>query len=440
MKASIFPRTPAIADVRSPSRLDRMARSAFLRQLSALEDGRLTIRDGLGESEFGQTSARCPFDVNIEVRDLRFYRHVVLDGHLGAAETYMRQYWTCPDVAALVRLMLRNERFLTRLDRGLARLTQPLRFLVHRLRSNTRAGSRRNIVAHYDIGNDFYRLMLDESMTYSCGIFERDDSTLLEASTAKNDRLCRKLALSPSDHVLEIGSGWGGFAIHAARQYGCRVTTTTISKQQFELARERIAREGLTDRITILQKDYRDLQGQYDKLVSIEMIEAVGHEYYETFFRKCGALLKPDGMMAMQAITIPDHLFRRHVKTVDFIRRYIFPGSCIPTITALSNAMARAGDLRLVHLDDITPHYARTLRSWYDNVRGNIDEIRSLGYSDTFLRLWEFYLLYCEGSFAEGYNRDVQMILIRPECRVEPDRFAQAAASRPVAGPADGSS
>jgi cyclopropane-fatty-acyl-phospholipid synthase len=385
------------------------------------------MRDDLGEARFGHDREACPFEVDLQVGDLRFYRHVLLDGHLGAAESYIRGYWTCSELTSLVRLMLRNQQALGQLDRGLARLSRPLRLVAHRLRSNTRIGSRRNITAHYDIGNDFYELMLDRSMTYSCGIFERPDCTLLEASIAKYDRICTKLALSKADHLLEIGTGWGGFAIHAARHYGCRVTTTTISPQQFEWARRRIAEEGLSRQISVLCQDYRDLEGQYDKLVSIEMIEAVGHQYYGTFFRKCCELLKAEGAMALQAITIPDHLFRRHVKTVDFIKRYIFPGSCIPSLAALSSAMSISSDLRLVHLEDITPHYARTLRLWRDNVFSHVDEIRSLGYSDTFLRLWEFYLCYCEGSFAEGYNRDVQMVLIRPQSRLQPDLASPAA-------------
>lgn len=419
MKASIIPRPTARTATRGVSLLDRVARTIVLRQLSRLSDGCLVIHDDLGEWQSGHVSDRCPFEAQVRVSDMRFYRHVLLGGHLGVAEAYIRGYWTCSDLTSLVRMMLRNRQTMEQLESVFARLGKPVQLLVHRLRSNTRTGSRRNILSHYDIGNDFYGLMLDASMTYSCGIFARSDSTLLEASIAKYDRICRALSLGPSDHVLEIGCGWGGFAIHAARHYGCRVTTTTISQQQFDLARQRIEQEQLSDRITLLQKDYRDLRGQYDKLVSIEMIEAVGHTYYAGFFRKCGGLLKPDGAMALQAITIPDHLFSRHVRTVDFIKRYIFPGSCIPSITALCKAAADASDLRLVHLDDITPHYARTLREWRLNVFSQADEVRAMGYSEAFLRLWEFYLCYCEASFAERYNRNVQMVLVRPECRLQ---------------------
>jgi cyclopropane-fatty-acyl-phospholipid synthase len=294
------------------------------------------------------------------------------------------------------------------------------RTLAHRARRNTVAGSRRNIKAHYDLGNEFYRLFLDDTLTYSCGIFEREESSLREASVAKYDRICRKLALSPADRVLEIGTGWGGFAIHAAAQCGCRVTTTTISDRQHELAAERIAAAGLADRITLLKTDYRDLTGTFDALVSIEMIEAVGHHFLDDFFRVCGRRLKPDGQMLLQAITIRDQVFDWHKRNVDFIKRYIFPGSCIPSIAAISDAVARATDLRMVHLEDITTHYATTLRRWRENFFANLDQVKALGFPDAFIRMWEFYLCYCEGGFAERYLGDVQVLFTKPMCRREP--------------------
>jgi len=278
-------------------------------------------------------------------------------------------------------------------------------------------GSRKNILAHYDLGNDFYALFLDETMTYSCAIFEQENSSLKQASEAKYDRICRKLQLAAGDRVIEIGTGWGGFAVHAARNYGVQVTTTTISDEQHQFARQRIKAAGLEDRITLLKKDYRDLSGKFDKLVSIEMIEAVGHQYLPIFFRTCSRLLKDDGIMALQAITIGDQIFDRHKRTVDFIKRYIFPGSCIPSITAISIALAKATDLRLVHLEDITPHYARTLREWRRRFFTNIKKVRALGFSDTFVRMWEYYLCYCEGGFAERYLGDVQMLFVKPLCR-----------------------
>jgi cyclopropane-fatty-acyl-phospholipid synthase len=270
------------------------------------------------------------------------------------------------------------------------------------------------------LGNDFYELFLDDTMTYSCGVFERPEASLREASIAKYDRICRKLDLSAADHVLEIGTGWGGFAIHAATHYGCRVTTTTISDRQHEMAQQRFAAAGLSDRITLLKQDYRDLTGTFDKLVSIEMIEAVGHHFLDEFFRVCSERLKPDGMLLLQAITIRDQVFDWHKRNVDFIKRYIFPGSCIPSVAAISEAVAQATDLRIFHLEDITTHYAKTLRLWRENFFHNIDRVRHLGFSDAFIRMWEFYLCYCEGGFAERYLGDVQILMTKPMCRIEP--------------------
>ena len=306
------------------------------------------------------------------------------------------------------------------MEKGLARLTAPLHMFIHLLRGNTKKGSRLNIAAHYDLGNDFYKLFLDETLTYSCNIFECQDSTLKEASIAKYHRICQKLELSSQDHIVEIGSGWGGFAIYAAQKYGCRITTTTISAAQHDLAKERIDEAGVANKVELLLEDYRDLRGKYDKLVSIEMIEAVGHQYLDTFFRSCSNLLKENGMMLLQAITMTDQVFDRHKRSVDFIKRYIFPGSCIPSIAAMSRSIARASDLKLVHLEDITPHYARTLRTWRERFFANIDKVRDLGLPETFIRMWDYYLSYCEAGFAERYLGDVQMLLTKPLCRRPP--------------------
>jgi cyclopropane-fatty-acyl-phospholipid synthase len=299
------------------------------------------------------------------------------------------------------------------MEDGLAILTAPLRGAAHWLHRNTRAGSRRNIAAHYDLGNDFFELFLDETMMYSCALFERPDMSLAQASTAKLDAICRKLALGPQDHVLEIGTGWGGFALHAARGAGCRVTTTTISPAQYELARERVRAAGLGDRITVLLEDYRDLKGTYDKLVSIEMIEAIGHEYFGEFFRRCAERLVPGGPMLLQSITIAEDHYARARDEVDFIKRYIFPGCCIPSAGALVQAMSASSDLRVVDVEDIGPHYATTLARWRENFLARRDDVRALGYSAAFARMWEFYLCYCEAGFAERALGDVQMLLVR---------------------------
>jgi cyclopropane-fatty-acyl-phospholipid synthase len=321
-------------------------------------------------------------------------------------------------LTAFFRIFILNREVMIDVEKGWARTTQPLLSLFQFLRRNTREGSRKNIEAHYDLGNDFFKLFLDDTLTYSCGIFESEHTDLREASMAKYDRLCQKIHLRPGDHVLEIGTGWGGFAMHAVRNYGCRVTTTTISPQQHALAAERIQEAGLEDRITLLLEDYRDLEGQYDKLVSIEMIEAVGHRYYDTYFSTCARLLKPNGVMAIQAITITDQVYERVKDAVDFIKRYIFPGSTIPSVTALCQSITQSSDLRLFHLEDITSHYVTTLRRWRERFIERINEVRALGYSDAFLRTWDFYFTYCEAGFAERWIGDVQMVLVKPEYRI----------------------
>ena len=402
------------------SSLDRICRKAVQSLLSGLNEGLLKLVENGEISTFGALSDAFPAEVVVKVRHPRFYRQALLGGSIGAGEAYMAGAWETGHLTDVLRLVLRNQSVLDKLDTGWSRVSLPVHRLLHFLRKNTRRGSRRNIIAHYDLGNDFYALFLDPTMTYSCGIFEKDDSTLEQAAIAKYDRLCRKLNLKPQDHLVEIGTGWGGFAMYAAQHYGCRVTTTTISDTQYRMARERIRNAGLQRRIHLLKKDYRRIEGRYDKLVSIEMIEAVGHHFFDTFFKKCSALLKPDGVMALQAITISDQIFKRYKYSVDFIKRYIFPGSCLPSITAISNSVAKATDLHLFHLEDITPHYARTLRRWRQRFMGNLNAVRKLGYPESFIRMWEFYLCYCEAGFLERYIGDLQMIFTKPRCTAAP--------------------
>ena len=402
---------------RQPARLDRWARTLIHRRLDRLAWGRLSIDDG-GRTVFGRSRGDEP-DVTIAVLSPRFYSAVAFGGGLGAAEAYIDGCWSCSDLPGLIRLMIRNEPLLRQVEGGWARVRAAAARLIHRLNRNTRSGSRANIAAHYDLGNEFYALFLDETMTYSCGLFERPDATLADASRAKYDRICRKLALTASDRVVEIGTGWGGFAIHAAGQYGCHVTTTTISAEQHRHARQKIDEAGLADRIDLRLQDYRDLDGTYDKLVSIEMVEAVGHQYLDTFLRTCSERLAPHGRMALQAITIADQRYARHIRTADLIKRYIFPGGCLVSTTALCDSATRATDLRLVHLEDITSHYARTLRWWRQRFVGHADRVREMGFPEGFLRLWEYYLAYCEGAFTERYIGDVQMVFNKPGCRDE---------------------
>jgi cyclopropane-fatty-acyl-phospholipid synthase len=403
-----------------PRFLDGLAERAVRARLEGIEHGQITVVAGGEHSHYGRRTERCPLSVTVHVHDARFWGELAFGGSIGAGEAYMQGSWSVNDLTALVRILLQNRAVLDGMETGLARLTGPLQKALHWLNRNTRAGSRRNIAAHYDLGNDFFQLFLDPTMMYSSAIFENPQMTLEQAQRARLEHICRKLDLKPADHLLEIGTGWGGMAIHAAQHYGCRITTTTISHQQYELARERIAAAGLQDYITLLLEDYRDLSGEYDKLVSIEMIEAVGHKYYDAYFRQCGRLLKPDGLMLLQAITIADQRYEAARKSVDFIQRYIFPGSTIPSVTAMLASLTRASDLRVLHLEDIGPHYATTLRKWRENFLHSLEAVRALGYPEKFIRMWEFYLCYCEGGFAERALGDVHMLLARPGNRRAP--------------------
>lgn len=385
---------------------------------------RLVDVDG-SEHLFGRKQPDFEVSCTLHMTHPQVYADVAFNGTVGAGEAYIRGLWHCDDITALVRIFVANREVMNRLDQGwAAALQRPLLKLFHWANRNSRTGSARNIAAHYDLGNELYQLMLDDTMAYSCALFPHADASLEEGSVAKFDAACRKLDLKPQDHVLEIGTGWGGFAIHAAQRYGCRVTTTTISKQQHDFAVRKIAALGLSDRITVLLNDYRQLSGQlsgqFDKLVSIEMVEAVGANYLDGYFRHCARLLKPEGAMLLQAITLQDQHYRQALKSVDFIQRYVFPGSFIPSIEALSASMTRASDFKIFHLEDIGPHYARTLRLWRERFFRNIGRVRELGYGDSFIRLWEYYLCYCEGGFMERQLGTVQMLLTRPACRREP--------------------
>jgi cyclopropane-fatty-acyl-phospholipid synthase len=400
--------------------LATFAKKAVYAHLAKIIRGQITLIGNGKRQVYGETGPSVKLRATVTVHDPAFYTDMAFGGSIGAAEAYMAGFWSADNLTALMRIMILNRKVLMGVEKGFARFMAPLHRVLHALRKNTRDGSRKNIAAHYDLGNDFYALFLDQTMTYSCNIFEREDTTLEEAAIAKYDHICRKLQLGFHDHVLEIGSGWGGFAIHAAKNYGCRVTTTTISRQQHDLAGERIGKAGLSSRVELLFEDYRDLKGKFDKLVSIEMIEAVGHHFLDTYFKVCSNLLKDDGMMALQAITITDQFYDGQVRSPDFIKRYIFPGSFIPSVSAITSTVARATDMKLFHLEDITPHYARTLRTWRERFFNRIDNVRKLGYPESFIRMWEYYFCYCEGGFLERYIGDVQMIFTKPDCRQEP--------------------
>ncbi|MDX9787480.1 MAG: cyclopropane-fatty-acyl-phospholipid synthase family protein [Desulfobacterales bacterium] len=406
--------------IRRPGLIQRFARRVLFSLLNRVVHGKLIVKDGQSQHVFGRTDANAKVRAVVTVHDPRFYTAIAFGGSIGSGKAYMAGYWSCDDLTALFRIVAKNKDVIDNIELGWARLQAPLYKKFAKARRNSRHGSRRNIAEHYDLGNDFYALFLDDTMAYSSGIFITRSSRLKEASIEKFDRICKKLAIGPKDHVLEIGTGWGGFALHAASRYGCRVTTTTISEKQFAFACRRIHDAGLSDKVMILKKDYRDLTGRYDKLVSIEMIEAVGHPYLDTFFKCCSDRLTENGMMLLQAITLPDQSYDLQLRTVDFIKRYIFPGSFIPSITAISNAMTRSTNLRLFHLEDISPHYATTLRLWRERFRENLTKVRELGFSESFIRMWEYYLCYCEGGFQERYLGDVQMLFVKPFCRRDP--------------------
>jgi cyclopropane-fatty-acyl-phospholipid synthase len=417
MKTSIVPALAELATDEQGGAMVRIARRLLLTRLAGLQHGEIRLIENGLERRFGARDAKCPLSATVWVDHPRFFADIAFGGSVGAGEAYIQGLWRCADLVSLVRILVVNRDLLNGLEGGWALLSRPLLRAFHWVHRNSRGGSARNIAAHYDLGNDLYALMLDETMAYSCGIFESEHSTLAEASRAKFDAACRKLALTQNDHLLEIGTGWGGLAIHAAQHYGCRVTTTTISRAQFDYAHEQVARLGLSDRITLLLEDYRDLKGQYDKLVSIEMIEAVGARYLDTYLRKCSALLRPEGAMLLQAITIQDQAYAQALRSVDFIQRYVFPGSFIPAVSVIADSLRRVTDLKIFNLEDIGPHYARTLALWRENFKAKLDAVRRLGYSEQFIRLWEFYLCYCEGGFLERQLGDVQMLLSKPDCR-----------------------
>ena len=423
MKSSIVPSDMHRASGERGRPLDRLARGILLRQLDRLREGQLIICEQDREWSFGNTSVALPRPVIVHVTTASAWSDILLGGISGAGEGYMKGSWRCDEVNTLVRLFLRNRDLMSTFNGTLKLLRQPARQLIKWFTRNTRAGSRRNIEAHYDIGNNLFALFLDPTMTYSCAYYPDDSSTLEEAAVAKLDRVCRKLELSPGMHLLEIGTGWGGLAIHAATHYDCRVTTTTISREQYELARERIEALGLSDRIEVLNLDYRDLEGQYDRIVSIEMIEAVGHQYMDHYFARCNSLLKPDGMMLLQAITMTDQHYEAALREVDFIKRYIFPGGFLPSVTAIASSMTRATQMKISHLEDIGLHYARTLEDWRKRFSQQLDAVRSLGYPESFIRLWDYYFCYCQGGFEERYLGTVQLLLTKPDARPADVRY-----------------
>lgn len=377
-----------------------------LRHLLKLRHGQIIFK-GVWSGTVGEQS---DLKAVIQVHDKQLIELLFRNGVLGAAEGFIRGYWTSENLVEVVQILARNRDVLDRMNQNVFSKTSQL-FLKawYSSRKNSIEGSRKNIAEHYDLSNDFFKLFLDPSMMYSSAVFKEPEMTLEQASDYKKELICQKLQLKPMDHLVEIGSGWGGFAIYAAQHYGCKVTSITISKAQYDEAVQRVEAAGLAHRVDIQLKDYRLLEGKYDKLVSIEMIEAVGENYLSTYFRQCRQLLKPNGLALIQAITIEDARYEKALKTIDYIKRYIFPGSFIPCISVMTQA-ASEQQLRLKHLEDIGQSYAQTLNCWRESFLAQRDRVLALGFDEDFIRMWDFYLCYCEGGFKEGVISDVHLL------------------------------
>jgi cyclopropane-fatty-acyl-phospholipid synthase len=402
-----------IQKMQRSTRMTSFFKKILFKKLKGLKTGELTIIDGAKTHVFGLPKSEL--NATVTVSSQEFYVFLGSGGTNGAAEAYTAGYWSADNLVGLIRLIMKNKKTMEGLESGLARLTNPITKIIHKLRQNTLKGSKSNILAHYDLSNDFYKLWLDSTMTYSSGIFLNKNSSMHEASIEKLDRICRKLKLDSNDHVLEIGTGWGSFAVHAVKNYGCKVTTTTISDNQFNYVANLISKEGLGDKITLLNKDYRELEGAFDKVVSIEMIEAVGSDYVPGFFEKASSLLKQNGLMALQGITYNDPDFNAYKNSVDFIRKYIFPGSCLISVAQVEYAIKKKTDLVKIDSEDITLDYARTLEIWRQDFEKVLPQVRDLGFSDPFIRIWIFYLVYCEAGFLENLIGDFQFIFAKPD-------------------------
>jgi len=384
------------------------------KQLSQINNASIVIEDGYEIKRFGNSKS---LTAKIKVISPSFYKNIVFGGSIGASESFIRGEWKSPNLTKVIQVFARNTEAQDKLESFFIFLLQPFFRVIHRLNQNTIKGSKKNISRHYDLSNDFFKLFLDKKMMYSSAIYKTKKTSLEDAAANKLNVICKKLKLKKSDHLIEIGSGWGGFAIFAAKNYGCKVTTTTISIEQYRYTKNRIREMGLAKQIRVHLKDYRSLRGQFDKLVSIEMIEAVGHQFYDMYFSVISRLLKADGEALIQAITIKDQRYSHAIKSVDFIQKYIFPGSCIPSLTAIQNSLTKSTDLVINDVRDIGRHYAITLAHWRENFIKNKKNIRKLGFDEEFLRMWLFYFAYCEGGFEEKVISDVHLHITKPGYR-----------------------
>ncbi len=400
----------------SASFFELLSKKMVLKHLEKFTQGSLLIIDGNERYHIGQKAEQAVLQGTIIIYHPSVYCGLLLNGTVGCGESYMRGDWESPNLVDVIRIMCQNLDVLYHFNTGLSKLSTFFSSVTHRLRANTKKNARRNISAHYDLGNDFFSLFLDASMMYSSAIYPKPDTSLEEAAEYKLEHICQRLQLKPTDHLLEIGTGWGGMALYAAKHYGCQVTTTTISIEQYNRALAEVKAQGLDNKITVLLNDYRDLDGQFDKLVSIEMIEAVGPQYYSTYFATCSRLLRQDGLMLIQAITMPDQRYRITSKTADFIQLYIFPGGHLPCPEVLAKHVANDTDMQIVGIDDITLDYAKTLQDWRDRFFDKLSAVKALGYDEVFIKMWDFYLAYCEGGFRERTIGTMQMLIAKPRC------------------------
>ena len=398
---------------------EKIAREAIFRLLSKLQVGSLTLHEGPCSHHFGSVDKPHEPQAEVHIHSPAVYSQMLTGGSIGSGEAYMKGYWSSPDAMDVMRIFSANLVLLNKFDASQSVFVKLALKIAHRFNRNTYKGSQLNIAAHYDLGNEFFQLFLDPTMMYSSALFSDKSASLEVASETKLDELCQQLELKADDHLLEIGTGWGGMAIHAAKNFGCRVTTTTISQEQYDFASARVREEGLEGQITLLCEDYRNLTGEYDKLVSIEMIEAVGHDFYQNYFRMCSGLLKPNGKMVIQAITMADQRYKEARDSVDFIKRYIFPGGCLPSVAVMAQHIARDTDMQIVHLRDITNDYAETLAHWRQRFLANLEAVRGMGFSEEFVRMWDFYLCYCEGGFRERVISTVQLAFAKPDYRFQ---------------------
>ena len=398
---------------------EKIAREAIFRLLSKLQVGSLTLHEGPCSHHFGSVDKPHEPQAEVHIHSPAVYSQMLTGGSIGSGEAYMKGYWSSPDAMDVMRIFSANLVLLNKFDASQSVFVKLALKIAHRFNRNTYKGSQLNIAAHYDLGNEFFQLFLDPTMMYSSALFSDKSASLEVASETKLDELCQQLELKSDDHLLEIGTGWGGMAIHAAKNFGCRVTTTTISQEQYDFASARVSEEGLEGQITLLCEDYRNLTGEYDKLVSIEMIEAVGHDFYQNYFRMCSGLLKPNGKMVIQAITMADQRYKEARDSVDFIKRYIFPGGCLPSVAVMAQHIARDTDMQIVHLRDITNDYAETLAHWRQRFLANLEAVRGMGFSEEFVRMWDFYLCYCEGGFRERVISTVQLAFAKPDYRFQ---------------------